>query len=147
MQEVKIVDIDNVQWNIKDQEARNKIAKIGTIYRSEKTAITVTSANELVREIKNVEKGTYILIYSFGYVLANTNAGLYVSGSTIELSTLPAVWTVPKTDWGNPMYTGIIKLSDKGNVQVRIFPYESGTIVNFKEQANGGGLSLIKIAD
>ena len=26
MADVKIVDIDNVQWNIKDQEARNKIA-------------------------------------------------------------------------------------------------------------------------
>ena len=28
MQDVKIVDIDNVQWNIKDQEARNRIAKL-----------------------------------------------------------------------------------------------------------------------
>ena len=28
MQEVKIIDIDNVQWNIKDQEARNKIAEL-----------------------------------------------------------------------------------------------------------------------
>ena len=28
MQDVKIIDIDNVQWNIKDQEARNKIATI-----------------------------------------------------------------------------------------------------------------------
>lgn len=28
MQDVKIVDIDNVQWNIKDQEARNRIAAL-----------------------------------------------------------------------------------------------------------------------
>ena len=28
MQEVKIIDIDNVQWNIKDQEARNRIAAL-----------------------------------------------------------------------------------------------------------------------
>jgi len=28
MADVKIVDIDNVQWNIKDQEARNKIVTI-----------------------------------------------------------------------------------------------------------------------
>lgn len=28
MQDVKIIDIDNVQWNIKDQEARNKIAAL-----------------------------------------------------------------------------------------------------------------------
>ena len=147
MADVKIVDIDGSQWNMKDQEARNKIAKIGKIYNSGKTGITVTSANALVREIKDVEPGTYILIYSFGYVTANTNAGLYISGSTIEYSTLPAVWTVPRADWGNPMYTGIIKLNAKGNVQLKTFPYQSGTPVNFKEQANGGGLSLIKIAD
>lgn len=28
MADVKIVDIDNVQWNIKDQEARNRIATL-----------------------------------------------------------------------------------------------------------------------
>lgn len=30
MGDVKIVDIDNVQWNIKDQEARNRINEIKT---------------------------------------------------------------------------------------------------------------------
>ena len=30
MQEVKIIDIDNVQWNIKDQEARNKTVTLET---------------------------------------------------------------------------------------------------------------------
>lgn len=30
MADVKIVDIDNEQWNIKDQEARNKIATLET---------------------------------------------------------------------------------------------------------------------
>lgn len=28
MQDVKIIDIDNIQWNIKDQEARNRIAAL-----------------------------------------------------------------------------------------------------------------------
>ena len=30
MADVKMVDIDNVQWNMKDQEARNKIATLET---------------------------------------------------------------------------------------------------------------------
>ncbi len=30
MADVKIVDIDNVQWNMKDQEARNRIATLET---------------------------------------------------------------------------------------------------------------------
>lgn len=37
MQDVKIVDIDNVQWNMKDQEARNEIITLKT-----KTTIKIT---------------------------------------------------------------------------------------------------------
>ena len=35
MQEVKIIDIDNVQWNIKDQEARNRIANLENLFIAE----------------------------------------------------------------------------------------------------------------
>ena len=35
MADVKIVDIDNVQWNIKDQEARNKIAVLETLTKED----------------------------------------------------------------------------------------------------------------
>lgn len=39
MQDVKIIDIDNVQWNMKDQEARNKIVEVDTILKKQKTII------------------------------------------------------------------------------------------------------------
>ena len=35
MADVKTVDIDNVQWNIKDQEARNKIATLENLFITE----------------------------------------------------------------------------------------------------------------
>ena len=35
MADVKIIDIDNVQWNIKDQEARNRIANIENLFIAE----------------------------------------------------------------------------------------------------------------
>lgn len=35
MQDVKIIDIDNVQWNIKDQEARNKTAILEKLFITE----------------------------------------------------------------------------------------------------------------
>ena len=35
MADVRIVDIDNVQWNIKDQEARNKIAALENLFITE----------------------------------------------------------------------------------------------------------------
>ena len=37
MADVKTIDIDNVQWNIKDQEARNRITKL-----EEKTTVKIT---------------------------------------------------------------------------------------------------------
>lgn len=43
MADVKIVDIDNVQWNMKDQEARNRIATLENALQ--------TKANEIKAEI------------------------------------------------------------------------------------------------
>ena len=43
MADVKIIDIDNEQWNIKDQEARNKIATLENALQ--------TKANEIKAEI------------------------------------------------------------------------------------------------
>lgn len=43
MADVKIVDIDNVQWNMKDQEARNKIINLENMLQ--------TKANEIKAEI------------------------------------------------------------------------------------------------
>ena len=37
MQDVKIIDIDNEQWNMKDQEARNRISAL-----EEKTTVKIT---------------------------------------------------------------------------------------------------------
>ena len=39
MADVKIVDIDNMQWNMKDQEARNRITEINTTLESQQTRI------------------------------------------------------------------------------------------------------------
>ena len=43
MQDVKIIDIDNEQWNMKDQEARNRIAVVENTLK--------TKANEIKAEI------------------------------------------------------------------------------------------------
>ena len=43
MADVKIVDIDNEQWNMKDQEARNRIANLESVLQ--------TKANEIKAEI------------------------------------------------------------------------------------------------
>ena len=54
MQDVKIIDIDNEQWNMKDQEARNKIAvleektviKEEMLWSNEKEYIKIVTIND-----------------------------------------------------------------------------------------------------
>ena len=45
MADVKIVDIDNVQWNIKDQEARNKITNLENLFIAEDLPDVVIELN------------------------------------------------------------------------------------------------------
>ena len=44
MADVKIVDIDNIQWNVKDQEARNKNAEQDTTLTNLATEINETKS-------------------------------------------------------------------------------------------------------
>lgn len=49
MQDVKIIDIDNVQWNIKDQEARNGITDLG-----KKTTVKITNKSNTNKIVINL---------------------------------------------------------------------------------------------
>ena len=61
MQEVKIIDIDNVQWNMKDQEARNKIANLETA--NEVKQLNVTKQNVTI--IGDKQNKVVVLSISF----------------------------------------------------------------------------------
>lgn len=45
MADVKIIDIDNEQWNMKDQEARNKIANLENLFIAEDLPNVVIELN------------------------------------------------------------------------------------------------------
>lgn len=45
MADVKIIDIDNVQWNIKDEQARNKIAILENLFIAEDLPDVVIELN------------------------------------------------------------------------------------------------------
>lgn len=48
MADVKIVDIDGSQWNMKDQEARNKVTELETLVNKLKADTEVTELNNIV---------------------------------------------------------------------------------------------------
>ena len=52
MADVKIVDIDNVQWNMKDQEARNKIANLENVLQTKANEIKAEIIGEGIRDFR-----------------------------------------------------------------------------------------------
>ena len=68
MADVKIVDIDSVQWNIKDQEARNQIATLKENFNS----LTVYSTDEVKTNKKWIDgKDIYRKVVVFPFVPNN----------------------------------------------------------------------------
>ena len=66
MADVKIVDIDNVQWNIKDQEARNRIAEL-----EEKTNVKITKKidKETIKmDLVEINGEKFINLRIWGYI-------------------------------------------------------------------------------
>ena len=70
MQDVKIIDIDNEQWNMKDQEARNKI----TALKEDFNSLTTYSTNETLTGEKWIDgKPIYRKVVDVG-TLPNTTS-------------------------------------------------------------------------
>lgn len=83
MADVKIVDIDNEQWNMKDQEARNRIAAL-------EESLTVKDVNEFAITLKEGYTATEAYIASISKygklnigVLSISNLEGYNIGTTI----------------------------------------------------------------
>lgn len=65
MADVKIVDIDNEQWNMKDQEARSKIAnleELGNILDWQELVNCNVSNTEIFGNEYTLPKGTWLVI-------------------------------------------------------------------------------------
>lgn len=50
MADVKIIDIDNVQWDIKDQVARNKLVEVDTVLKTQKANIEQLTKLEYINK-------------------------------------------------------------------------------------------------
>ena len=60
MADVKIIDIDSVQWNIKDQDARNEITTLKTE----------------IEKLKTIEKWEYVIPTYGGYIVARRQGNI-----------------------------------------------------------------------
>ena len=121
MQDVKIVDIDNVQWNMKDQEARNKIAIL-------EEAVSVKDLQDVVIKMKSGYTATTKDIYahySVGKIHFMTIRFDNLSGSNVGTGATANVASInlyPKKE------TTFILYDYMNKAILRCYLYTDGTI-------------------
>lgn len=132
MADVKIVDIDNEQWNMKDQEARNRIAEIEQLLKTETVndiPINLNSGNSANEaRITSIQK--YGKIYIGLLIIENLNANNIGTLNRVN------VGTVNINVLNNTYSLGFDYHSGK-TVRIRIAPEKTFSIEESDGVANG----------
>lgn len=125
MADVKIVDIDNEQWNIKDQEARNKIANLEVLVNKLKEEAEVIELNDIVFNPAVAFSGTVIkkgklVIISGSIVLRNYKSGSLISNLPINKSISNKDTVVVWTNYNGEFLGQSILSFDKNATEISI---------------------------
>ena len=132
MADVKIIDIDNVQWNIKDQEARNKIAEIERLLKTETVGdipINLNSGNSAIEaRITSIQKygNIYIGLIIIENLIANNIGTLNrVNVGTVNMNVLNNIYSI-----GFDYHSG-------KTVRIRVSPEKNFSIEESSGVSNG----------
>ena len=89
MADVKIVDIDNEQWNMKDQEARNKIANLENLFIAEDLPDVVIELNTgyTAMEIKGYAHYKIGKIHFATFLIRELAGNAIGTGNTANIAT------------------------------------------------------------
>ena len=114
MADAKIIDIDNVQWNMKDQEARNKIAEIERLLKTETVGdipINLNSGN-------SANEARITSIQKYG--------NIYIGSIIIENLIANNIGTLNRTN------VGTVNINVLNNTYSLGFDYHSGKTVRIR---------------
>ena len=114
MADVKIIDIDNEQWNMKDQEARNKIARIEQLLKTE----TVDSILINLNSGNSANEARITSIQKYG----NIYTGLIIIENLIANN----IGTLNRVD------VGTVNINVLDNTYSLGYDYHSGKIVRIR---------------
>jgi hypothetical protein len=119
MADVKIVDIDNVQWNMKDQEARNKIITLET-----KTNINEKILNQkgesYISLVTINDKKFIHLRFKGDFIISEIGQKLFNIGVIEGLTgTISVITDLTRVDKGG-RYPAVTDITTNGDVE--IFP-------------------------
>lgn len=111
MQDVKIIDIDNVQWNMKDQEARNKIAVLETLTQEE---LDIDNANVSCRKRNGV---VTLMIVNKIVINANSNVVL-INNLPKKYCPVTSSFRVPFIHNATDSYCGQVIMRNNGTMEI-----------------------------
>ena len=114
MQDVKIIDIDNVQWNMKDQEARNKIAEMEQLLKTE----NVNDIQIILNSGNSAGEARIVSIQKFGKI--------YIGLIIIENLIADNIGTL------NRVNVGTVNINVLNNAYSIGFDYHSGKNVRIR---------------
>lgn len=142
MADVKIIDIDNVQWNMKDQEARNKIITLET-----KTNIKITKKID-----KETIKMNLVEINDEKFIQLHINALPWsgVIGETIatfvqDFNLQIIIRCLISMNFEDSTGRYIANLDIQQNGEIKIYPSEKNQIVGTFKAAKLYGDAFIRV--
>ena len=117
MADVKTIDIDGIQWNLKDQEARNEVAKIETkttinekiLAQKGSSYVSLVTIND--KKFVHLRFRGNIIVSSIGQNILN--AGV-IEGLT---DTISVIADLTRNDRGG-RYPAVVDLTTTGDVNV-----------------------------
>lgn len=142
MQDVKIIDIDNVQWNIKDQEARNQIAKL-----EEKKHIKITQLiNEVFIKLDLVEidNEKFLRIRIWSYIWSG-KIGEVIASFTQDIGLGNTTGCLMDADLTDKTGRLVVHLDIEKSGNIKIFPCITGIYSGNYKECRIYGNAFIKI--
>ena len=128
MQDVKIIDIDNEQWNMKDQEARNKIAnleELGNILDWEELVDCNVGNKDIYGNEYTLPKGTWLVILHQDMTFPVNKWAM--TGLITDNGTHPKRNSVIFNDNNGGFVECIAFIVSDGTTKVKAFTYYYGT--------------------
>lgn len=143
MADVKIVDIDNVQWNMKDQNARDKITIL-----EEKTTVKITKKidkENIKMNLIEINNEKFIQLHFNGLKWSGV-IGETIATFVQDFGLTNAIRCVMGMDFQDVTGRSIAGLDIKTNGQIKIYPYTPNQINGTYKASKLFGDAFIKVA-
>lgn len=142
MQDVKIIDIDNEQWNIKDQEARNRIAALET-----KTTIKVTKKideEKLKMNLVEINGEKFIQLHFEGFDWSG-NIGEIIASFNQDFGLTNVIRCVTGMDFVDGTGRAVANIDINPTGSLKIWPQIQGQVVGTFKACKLYGDSFIRV--